>query len=35
MAHAVKISDNLVSKAAIRAKAMSRSTADQIEYWAN
>ncbi len=35
MPHAVKISDKLVNKAAIRARAMSRSTAGQIEYWAN
>jgi hypothetical protein len=35
VAHAVKISDRLVNKATIRAKAMSRSTAGQIEYWAN
>lgn len=35
MSHAVKISDRLVDKAMLRAKAMSRSTAGQIEYWAN
>lgn len=35
MSKAVKISDRLVSKAMTRAKAMSRSTAGQIEYWAN
>lgn len=35
MAHAVKISDQLVNKAMLRAKVMSRSTAGQIEYWAN
>jgi len=35
MAKAVKLSEKLVSKAQTRAKAMSRSTARQIEYWAN
>lgn len=35
MARAVKISENLVTKASMRAKVMSRSTAGQIEYWAN
>lgn len=35
MARAVKLSEHLVSKAAIRAKALSRSTTGQIEFWAN
>ena len=35
MARAVKISEHLVAKAGTRAKAMNRSTAGQIEYWAN
>lgn len=34
MANAVKISDDLISKARIYAKALHRSTAGQIEYWA-
>lgn len=35
MAKAVKISDRLVDKASVRASVMHRSTAGQIEYWAN
>ena len=35
MSRAVKISEHLVQKAMARAKAMSRSTTGQIEYWAN
>jgi len=35
MAKAVKISDRLVIKATTRAKAMNRSMAGQVEYWAN
>ena len=35
MARAVKLSEQLVQKAMIRAKALSRSTTGQIEYWAN
>ena len=31
---AVRISDDLVKKARIRARAMKRSVAGQIEYWA-
>lgn len=34
MASAVKISDDLISKARIYAKTFHRSTAGQIEYWA-
>ncbi len=34
MASAVKISDNLISKARIYAKTFHRSVAGQIEYWA-
>ncbi len=34
MAGAVKISDTLLSKAKLKAKAFHRSTAGQIEYWA-
>ncbi len=34
MASAVKISDELISKARIYAKTFHRSTAGQIEYWA-
>jgi hypothetical protein len=34
MATAVKISDNLISKARVYAKTFHRSTAGQIEYWA-
>ena len=34
MARAVKLSEELVLQATTRAKAMSRSTAGQIEYWA-
>ena len=34
MGRAVKISDELVSKARISAKTYHRSTAGQIEYWA-
>lgn len=33
MSHAVKLSDELVHDAKIKAKAMHRSTARQIEYW--
>lgn len=32
---AIKISETLVHKALLRAKAMRRSTAGQIEFWAN
>lgn len=35
MAKAVKLSDKLIQQATNRAKAMHRSTAKQIEYWAN
>lgn len=35
MSKAVKISNHLVDKAMSRARAMQRSTAGQIEYWAN
>jgi len=35
MSKAVKLSDRLVNKAMIRSNAVSRSTAGQIEYWAN
>ena len=35
MPRAVKLSDELVFKASIRAKVLSRSTTGQIEYWAN
>jgi hypothetical protein len=35
MARAVKLSEALVQKASSHAKAMSRSTAGQIEFWAN
>ena len=35
MARAVKLSERLVKKATTRARVMSRSTAGQIEYWAN
>ena len=34
MPKAVKLSDKLVIKAMIRGKALSRSMAKQIEYWA-
>jgi len=34
MTRAIKLSDELVQQASERAKTMSRSTADQIEYWA-
>ncbi|CAN5258434.1 hypothetical protein BH10PSE19_BH10PSE19_01970 [soil metagenome] len=34
MAHAIKISDELVTKARIHAKALHRSMASQIEHWA-
>lgn len=34
MATAVKISDELVSKARIRSKVFKRSVAGQIEFWA-
>lgn len=34
MATAIKISDELISKARIYAKTFHRSTAGQIEYWA-
>ncbi len=33
MPHAVKLSDELVQDAQVKAKAMHRSTAGQIEYW--
>jgi hypothetical protein len=35
MSRAVKISDQLANKATTRARAMNRSTAGQVEYWAN
>lgn len=35
MSKAVKISEHIVNKATIRARAMNRSMAGQIEYWAN
>lgn len=35
MARAVKLSERLIMKAAVRAKIVSRSMAGQIEYWAN
>jgi len=34
MPKAVKLPDSLVLKAMVRAKALSRSMAKQIEYWA-
>ena len=34
MSTAVRISDNLVKKARSRARALKRSVAGQIEYWA-
>ncbi len=34
MAKAIKLSDELVSEAAIHGKAQHRSTPRQIEYWA-
>ena len=34
MSIAVRISDNLVKKARARARALKRSVAGQIEYWA-
>ena len=34
MSSAVKISDDLISKARVFAKTFHRSTAGQIEYWA-
>ena len=34
MSTAVKISDDLVAKAKIKAKVFKRSVAGQIEYWA-
>lgn len=34
MSTAVKLPDGLVYQAKVRAKAMARSTARQIEYWA-
>jgi hypothetical protein len=34
MSHAVKISDELVSKARTYGKTFHRSTAGQVEYWA-
>ena len=34
MASAVKLSDDLISKARVYAKTFHRSTARQIEYWA-
>ena len=33
MAHAVKLSDELVNQARSKAKVMHRSTAGQIEHW--
>ena len=35
MSRAVKLSEQLVFKAMMRAKVLSRSTTGQIEYWAN
>ncbi len=35
MATAVKISDELVTKAKIKSRVFKRSTAGQIEYWAS
>jgi hypothetical protein len=34
MAMAVKLSDNIISDAQIMSKALNRSVAGQIEYWA-
>ncbi|KKQ32326.1 MAG: hypothetical protein US49_C0010G0026 [candidate division TM6 bacterium GW2011_GWF2_37_49] len=34
MAMAVKLSDNIVSEAQVMSKALNRSVAGQIEYWA-
>ncbi len=34
MARAIKLSDTLISDAAVSAKAQHRSTPRQIEYWA-
>jgi hypothetical protein len=35
MARAIKLSETLISDAAVSAKAQHRSTPRQIEYWAN